>query len=115
DVAAGAGSVLHDDRLAPNLREPVGDDPGGRVRPTARREPDQKTHHPGRPDLSPRGARERRQCDGAGGEMQKLTSGEFHRDASTNPNVKEACRCQYLLTVNVPSQFPPLVTNVPLP
>ena len=55
EPGAGAGPVLDNDLLAPDLRQPVGDDARGQIRAAAGRKPDHQTHDPARPALRLRG------------------------------------------------------------
>src|SRR5262245_62039094 len=65
NVAAGAGLVLDDDLLVPNLREAGGDDTGSRVDSATRREWADDAHHLSRRSsrVSSERPRDRRACN----------------------------------------------------
>jgi hypothetical protein len=92
EISARAAPVLHDDLLAPELRQTRCQDARGCVGAAARRKSDDEVHRARRPSLRAREAGQHRQHGGTGGEVQKQSASEDH---AVRPLGKSACeqRC----------------------
>ena len=73
-----ASMAFHGDLLSPNLRQPIGNDTPGDIRPAAWRESDQESHWSRRIGLRHRDRGRRWECGSARCQMQKLSAGKFH-------------------------------------
>src|SRR5262249_50645669 len=77
-IRARARPVFDHDRLPEPLGEPLRDQARGDVGGAAGGKPDQQAYRTTRISLRPRDARDRRQRDSAGGQMQKLAAWQVH-------------------------------------
>jgi hypothetical protein len=79
EIAAGAGTVLHDERLAETFRKPLTDQARIGVVDAARRKPGNDMHRLVWKGLRTCDARQYGQRSKSGGEVQKSAAWEFHR------------------------------------
>src|SRR5262249_33712566 len=98
DIAAGARTVLDDERLTEPLREPLTYQARRDVRTASGREANNDAHRPHRIALRPCDAPDGRQRGSTQGQMQKFPAAKFHFETSLHitrsprPGPRAACR-----------------------
>ena len=78
EMSACSRFIFYSDLLSPNLRQPIGNDTPGDIRPAAWWESDQESHWSRRIGLRPCDRGRRRERGSARYQMLKLSAGKFH-------------------------------------
>jgi hypothetical protein len=83
NIAGSSWSVLDDELLAEQLRQPLTDEASGDVGSATSGKTYNHAHRPCRIGLRPRHARDRRQRGSARGQMEKNSAGKFVKVATS--------------------------------